>query len=103
MTPAERASSWRQDHPTTQEPEAQRKIVQAWVDGTASCPYELHRSSYEIRSKRSGLKQQQLLIQGVRLSRSVVTWFCLHGEWCHPDDLEFHPRSQKINRRFSLE
>lgn len=103
MTPAERAAAWRATHPITQEPEAQRMVVQSWVHKMSACPYVLHLPSYEIRSQRTGRKQQQLLVQGVRLSRAVVTWFLLHGEHQHPDDLEFAPKLQSISLKFALD
>lgn len=103
MTPAERAAAWRVARPTTQEPEAQQAIVQTWIKDPESCPYTLHRASFEVRSTRSGRKQQQLLVQGVRMSRAVVTYFLLHNEWCHPSDIEFAPRLHHIARRCSLE
>ena len=103
MTPRERSAAWRAARPLTQDPNAQRQIVQAWVAKPETCPYTIHRASYEIRSARSGRKQAQLLTQGVRLSRSVVTYFLLHGEYQHPDDLEFAPRQHYIARKYSLE
>lgn len=102
-TPAERAAAWRAAHPITQDPGAQRQVVQMWVTKHEPCPYELHLPSYEIRSKRTGRKQAQLLYQGVRLNRAVVTWFLLHGEWAHPDDLDFAPRLQSISLKFALD
>jgi hypothetical protein len=102
-TPAERAAAWRAAHPVTQDPKAQRKIVWDWMSQHEPCPYTLHLPSYEIRSKRTGRKQQQLLVQGVRLSRSVVTWFLLHGEYQHPADLDFAPKLQSISLKFALD
>jgi hypothetical protein len=102
-TPAERAAAWRAAHPITQDPKAQRQVVQTWVTKPALCPYTLHPPSYEIRSKCTGRKQAQLLYQGVRMSRAVVTWYLLHGEWAHPDDLEFAPRLQSISLKFALD
>lgn len=102
-TPAERAAAWRATHPVTQEPEAQHQVVKMWISKHEPCPYILHLPSYEIRSARSGRKQAQLLYQGVRMSRAVVTWFLLHNEWCHPEDLAFAPRRQSISLKFALD
>ena len=103
MTPRERSAAWRAARPLTQDPTAQRQIVQGWVTKPETCPYTIHRASYEIRSARSGRKQAQLLTQGVRLSRAVVTWYLLHGEYQHPDDLEFAPRQHSIAIRYALD
>jgi hypothetical protein len=103
MTPSERAAAWRAAHPITQDPEAQRKIVWDWIAEPETCPYVLHRASFEVRSKRSGRKQQQLLVQGVRMSRAVVTWYLLKDEFAHPDDLDFAPRLQSISLKFALD
>lgn len=103
MTPSERAAAWRAAHPLISTPEAQRQVVQGWVDEPESCPYSLHRASFEVRSKRSGRKQAQLLVSGVRMSRAVVTWFLLKGGFAYPDDLDFAPRLQSISLKFALD
>jgi hypothetical protein len=103
MTPTERTALWRKENPVTPDVALQQSIVQKWIANPDSCPYFLHPLSYQIRSKRTGRKQAQLLLQGVRLSRASVTWYLLHGKWLPPESLDFAPRLQSIQQRSDLE
>jgi hypothetical protein len=103
MTPAERTAKWRKDNPLTPDVALQQLIVQGWIANPESCPYVLHPLSYQIRSKRTGRRQAQLLLRGVRLSRASITWYLLHGKWLPPESLDFAPRLQSIQQRSDLE
>jgi hypothetical protein len=103
MTPAERTAKWREDNPLTPDVALQQLIVQGWIAKPDTCPYVLHPLSFQIRSKRTGRRQAQLLLRGVRLSRASVTWFLLHGKWLPPESLDFAPRLQSIQQRSDLE
>jgi hypothetical protein len=103
MTPAERTALWRKDNPPTKDVALQQAIVQGWIVKPDTCPYVMHPLSYEIRSKRAGRKQAQLILKGVRLSRASVTWYLLHDKWLPPESLDFAPRLQSIQQRSDLE
>jgi hypothetical protein len=96
MTPSERTLKWREDNPLDQSEAAQRRVIDGWVAKPDSCPYFLHRISYEIRSKLTGRKQDQFIHKAVRLKRAVITWYLLHGTYAPVDSLEFAPRRQYI-------
>jgi hypothetical protein len=103
LIPRERTAAWRLDNPLTQEVHRQEAIVKGWIAEPDTCPYTLHRLSYQIRSKRTGRQQAQLIVKDVRMNRSVVTWFLLHNEWVPPSMLDFAPRLHSIQRRSDLE
>jgi hypothetical protein len=103
MTPAERTQAWRKLNPLDSTPEAQRLVIEAWIAKPEACPYFLHRLSYEIRSKRTGRRQTQLIHNAVRLSRASVTWYLLRGEYQPPNMLDFSPRLHSIQQRSDLE
>jgi hypothetical protein len=103
MIPSERTAAWRLDNPLTQEVHRQEAVVQGWMAEPDTCPYTLHRLSYQIRSKRTGRMQAQLIVKDVRMHRSVVTWFLLHNAWVPPSMLDFAPRKHSIQRISDLE
>jgi hypothetical protein len=103
MTPAERTQAWRKLNPTTWDEGEQRKVVAGWVAEPESCPFFLHRLSYEIRSKKTGRRQNQWIVNGVRFNRSTITWFLLKGEYQPACLLDFAPRLQSISLRSDLE
>jgi hypothetical protein len=96
MTPAERTAAWRELNPMDNSEAAQRRVIDGWVAEPETCPYFLHRLSYEIRSKRTGRKQTQCIVGSTRMHRSVVTWYLLNGTYAPQDSLEFAPRRQYI-------
>jgi hypothetical protein len=103
VIPRERTAAWRLDNPTTWDESEQRKIVAGWVAEPESCPFFLHRLSYEIRSKKTGRRQTQWIAKGVRFNRSTITWYLLKGEYQPASMLDFAPRLQSISLRCDLE